>query len=215
MSSNEKKRQQKLAEKKRKRSRKKTKIKKSKKPSFPKGGLMALGLTKPIFFCATLDMIDSGMETVLLARRINENRVLLAGFNLDLYCLGIKSAFIAIDTKEKFYEMQNMQNFFECPPEDAKKLILGSAKYAADLGFKPDKDYKKAMQIFHDVDETESTTNFTYGQNGKALFIGGPFDSPQKCKKIIETLEKSVGKENYHFMMPNSETEFFNEDTGK
>jgi hypothetical protein len=52
------------------------------------------------------------------------------------------------------------------------------------------------------IDTAGCSTEFEYGQNGKPLFIAGPHDSPERCDRILDLLEKKCGPNGYHYILP-------------
>lgn len=142
---------------------------------------------------------DDGLMTIFLARK-KESFYTVSVILVDLYCLGAKNAFLSKVNEMEYHEMKARKTH-DISPGQAKKVILDSVEYADNLGFKAHKNFKKAMKAYDDIDE-DKECEFEFGKNGKPYFFAGPFDSPEKCQKIINTLEKSCGKDNYSCVMP-------------
>ncbi len=143
---------------------------------------------------------QEGMMSIFLARK-RENTFTVSCIILDLYCLGVKNAFIAKVEGGQYLEMKARKTD-DISPEQAKRVLLDGVEYAENLGFKSHKDFNKAFKAYDDIDADGVECDYEFGRDGKPLFIAGPFDSPKKCEKIINKLEKSCGKDNYHFVMP-------------
>ena len=79
----------------------------------------------------------------------------------------------------------------------------------------PHKDFKKAFTILNNVDSSKSSKEFTFGKDGQPLFIAGPNDSPQKCEKIINTMEKFTKEGESSFVIPVSPDDIFDEDSAE
>jgi len=133
--------------------------------------------------------INQGMCSILLARRINLNKLKVAGFILDLYCLGVKDCFLQAWKIESFNEVTMRKEFHSCSPSKAKKIILESEKYSKNIGFQTHKDYKKALSLFEDI-EPDPICEYPFGLNGEPCFINGPKDSEKRCMEIMNVLEK-------------------------
>ncbi|MFQ5825644.1 MAG: hypothetical protein ACE5JB_16520, partial [bacterium] len=78
----------------------------------------------------------------------------------------------------------------------------GAVAYAKDLGFSPHPDYRIANKILGDIDPDVCPMSFEFGKDGKPFFIAGPYDTPKKCKMIMDTLTKRCGQDGFHYMVP-------------
>ena len=88
-----------------------------------------------------------------------------------------------------------------CEPAFARKLVEGAVEYAESIGLPPSSEYRIAKLIFSDVDPSTCREKFTYGKDGKPLFISGPYDTPARCRVIVDTLTQQLGPGGFHFMM--------------
>ena len=164
--------------------------------------------TSPVLHsCMSEQLWDAGIGYVFLSRLLPDGRVAFATFLLDVYCLGVKDAFANICTRSN-YEQQVFPKFWresrrtDISPADARKLVEEGVEYAEDLGFSPHRDYRTAQQIFGDIDPTESLQTFEFGKDGKPFYFAGPHDSAEKSRRIIETLARDQGSDNYHYLVP-------------
>lgn len=208
-----------MANKKRKAGKRKAKLKNLKKSQpqnkSPEAAYIRDAMKQEVYDCQANGSLDQGMLSISLYKKVTSDVIVAAGFNVDLYCLGVKDAFIKAGTIEQYDYFSTSPSNFPFNPCDAKKLIEEAVEYAGELGFKPHKDFKKAFRLFDNIDSSESTMEFTFGKDGKPLFIAGPNDSPQRCNQILDTLEKSVGKDGRHYIMPSPEHELFDEESGE
>ena len=198
MSNREKSRQKKLA-------KQKAKRKAKQQTSVSGGGERALhlerGLSAPLTHCMVYGDQEQGMVTVTVFRNVSGGNGVVAAFCVDLYCLGVKDSFVRAGTRTQFNDMMAQRDDSRpMPTEDAKKLIEGAVEFAESCGIKPHRDYEKAMRYLHDVDSSQSSAVFEYGKDGKPFFIAGPNDTPAKCEKIKQALDKHVGEGNYGFI---------------
>src|SRR6202011_808535 len=90
----------------------------------------------------------------------------------------------------------------EMPPAAVRKLVEGAVEYARALGLPPHPDYHKAKLIFGTIDPGESKEEFEFGKDGKPFFMAGPNDTPERCRRILKTLEQSCGLDGFHYMIP-------------
>jgi len=155
---------------------------------------------------------NPGIGSVVFSRSATGSSILAAGFLLDVFCLGVKDAFIRLVSPADYADLLDRFRGYgpleAIEPACARKLVESAEAYARDLGFTPYKDYRKSKRIFGDVDSSECTRTFTFGSEGKPLFSAGPHDSPGKVKRVIRTLEKRCGKGGFHFLTPVSSEEF-------
>jgi hypothetical protein len=81
----------------------------------------------------------------------------------------------------------------------ARQLVEGSEAYARELGFNPHADYQRTRQIFGDLDATACPILYVFGKDGKPFFMSGPYDTPARCRRSIDTLTRHCGLEGCHF----------------
>src|SRR5207247_285048 len=119
----------------------------------------------------------------------------------------VKDAMVDIITRYDYDTRIVRKMRAECPseelsPEAARKLVEGAVEYARGLGLPPHPDFQRAKLIFGAIDPAECMQEFKFGKDGKPCFIAGPYDSPQRCRQIMNALERSCGPEGYHFVAP-------------
>lgn len=152
------------------------------------------------------DMFDVGLGSVVVARFRGNGEVEVGVFLVDVHCLGVKSAFY---TRVSLLEYESRmldqilptENRKSIDPPSARKLVEGAVAYAEDLGFAPHPDYKRACRVFGGIKAADSTASFTYGSNGKPLYVQGPHESPQTCVRIIKQLRTRCGDGNFHYIV--------------
>ena len=211
------KRQKKLEKRKAKSKAKQKKVRQS-SSSWGEAKYIREGLKNPIAEC----MIDNsgaqeGMRQLMITKMSGLRVVVVGAFIVDTYCLGVKNCFIRPGTVEQHKANMAKRPFEKIKPEDAKKLLLDVIEWSRRIGFEPHKDFKKVFKILDEINADDSDAEFEFGHEGKPFFIAGPFDSPAKCKKITDTLEKNCGEvsEAFDFMMPNSAMMNFDEEEGR
>ena len=157
----------------------------------------------PIHECLVPDsLFDIGIGNVIVSRRMPNGFIGAAFFLVDVFCLGIKDAFYDVLSPAEYdYRLAGLQHetFRAIPPACARKLVEGAEAYARDLGFTPHPDYQRARQIFGDLDATACPTRYVFGKDGKPFFMSGPYDTPAKCRRILDTLTRRCGPEGFHY----------------
>lgn len=162
----------------------------------------------PILHCFTTSSFeDEGIGEVLISRRLSHGNVAFVVFLVDTYCLGVKDVVVDIAPeahyKKNVYEkMAAHTTLIRMKPECARKLVEGAVQYALDLELPPHADYRSARHIFGDISAAACTVEFTYGKDGKPLFIAGPDDDEATCELILRLMEKHCGPGGSHYIMP-------------
>lgn len=181
--------------------------------------LLALASGTPVLHSRIADTLwDQGLGHVMLSRQLPKDRVAVAMFLVDRYCLGVKDCYGRLVVRAEYDAMcKELDKKFEMvdySPADVRKLVEGAVEYARNLGLEPHPDYHRVKPIFGDIDPRESHEEFEFGSDGKPLFINGPNDGPERCRQIISTLQHSCGSDGFHFIMggPLSQVETLLED---
>ena len=135
-----------------------------------------------------------GLVSVLVARRHRWDKVLVCGYLVDVYCLGVKNVRSpGIDDEPALrrllpdYYAAYPHGWQDAPIELAQHIVFGAVEYARGLGFEPAADF---VQAAHHLGAWEGPGAITFGKEGKPFYISGPRDNP---RKVVETLEHAVG----------------------
>lgn len=135
---------------------------------------------------------DQGMAQLLVSRRLPGGQIAFALFLIDRYCLGVKNAFAKIDAAAEYAQVieqiEEVDNYLELEPAEARALVDDAVAFAASYGFSPHPDYRQAKGIFGDVDAETASRRFDFGKDGKAVFIQGPNDSMEDTTRILNQL---------------------------
>ncbi len=144
----------------------------------------------------------AGMAVIILSRRAGFNRLEVATYLVDLWCLGVKDVsgprLMNPSTYKDFadYAYQPFPTGTEeISLEIAQAIILGAVDYAAALGFQPHPEFE---QVREHLGPWNGEPALTFGRNGKPYYVSGPYDDPMK---ILKTLRQSVGEGNFNFIM--------------
>jgi hypothetical protein len=93
--------------------------------------------------------------------------------------------------RDLYGKMTRQGEFLPLKPECARKLVEGAVQYALDLGLPPHPDYRTGKLIFGDIQAESCPEQYTYGKDGKPLFIPGPYDNAARCQTILSAIENS------------------------
>lgn len=149
---------------------------------------------------------NTGMGWACLSRESPNGAIAIATFLIDRYCLGIKDAWCDVvsrfEYEDRVRRMGRKLDMQDMPPAGVRKLVESAVAYAESLGLHPHADYDKARGIFGDIDASAYPQEFEFGKNGKPFFVAGPYDTPERCARILSTLEERLGINGFHYMMP-------------
>jgi hypothetical protein len=152
---------------------------------------------------------NEGIEQIIISRYIpTTDSVVVVGFLVDSYCLGVKNIFIREEDKYSFNDLlRKLSSAFDgemrlVSSELAKKYILSAVEYAKSLGINPYHEYASAKMVFADVNASACNEAFVFGKDGKPLLIGGPNDSEKQLKLWLKALEQSCEIGGFDYILP-------------
>src|SRR5882724_5396418 len=152
------------------------------------------------------DWKAQGMTRVVVARTRDDGLIEAGVFLVDVFCLGVKDSFYteasSVDWADMLNRMLPVHERLALHPACARKFVEGAVAYAEALGFSPHHDYKKARRVFGSVSASECSEVFTYGNDGKPLFIAGPDDDDARIDRVMRVLTAKLGPKGYHYMLP-------------
>jgi hypothetical protein len=146
---------------------------------------------------------ESGLVGVLAARDTG-SKVVVCGFLVDAFCLGVKDTngpktmdqrklpdFIRV-----FFSAWPNQATVPAPLELARHIVLGSVDYARGLGFEPHPDFAKGAALLGEWEMGSS--DVTFGRDGKPFYMNGPRDDTYGN---IAKLRRAVGDGNFDYLI--------------
>ena len=161
---------------------------------------------EPETYCED-SIFETGIGQVVVCRYKSGGRVETGSFLVDVYCLGVKDAFFRTFDEGEFREDCLARYFPDGLPAPkpaswGRKLVEEAARYAASLGFAPPPDYKKGARVFGGVDASDCDEEFVFGNEGKPLYVQGPYDGGAKAERILATLRAKLGDDGFHYIIP-------------
>lgn len=158
---------------------------------------------------------QQGMANILLSKKQPSGKYLIGVYLVDVYCLGMKDSFYEVNLTEFDYKQfihkfsSHNQSMKKIDIPFAHNLIFGAIDYAEELGFMPCKDFAITEYILNPDLITDEIDEIEFGKDGEPFFFAGPYDD---VSRILKTLDKNVGKNNYHFTVPTDMARDFFED---
>jgi hypothetical protein len=157
------------------------------------------------------NLFEIGIGDVLVSRRMGD-QIAVGVFLLDTGCLGVKDAFLTILSPGGYQSLVDRfrggEPLVPVEPEYARKLVEDAADYAAQMGFEPHKDYRKAKVIFGAIDTRLCDAGFQFGKDGKPFYCSGPSDSPARRQQIVDILTKRCGPDGFHYVVGIGDSDF-------
>ena len=166
----------------------------------PENYIITKGRDLPFFECrVNKDWQTDGMASLLVTKIMPSGKYIVGMYMIDILCLGIK---------DSAYKFALTQDEYDCLHEqiapsitmtvaDAHNLIYGSLDYAEELGFKPIRAFSITECLLNPDLIDDGIDTIVFGRDGMPLYISGLYDD---SKKIFATLDKNIGKGNYHFI---------------
>ena len=149
------------------------------------------------------DWKESGLAVVVLARRQPDGNFVFGNYLVDYYCLGLKNTYFNVDVPPGEFRHDYLPEMFQgtpaldISPALAHELIYGAIEYAAQFGFKPQRDFRDSQWILDPSDTHPRSGKIEFGKDGKPLFINGPYDN---VDKIVRQLTRTAGEGNFDYL---------------
>jgi hypothetical protein len=157
------------------------------------------------------DWKESGISSVVVARRHKTGNITFGTFLVDTYCLGLKNAAQGFNKFEDEYEdykqqigLSHQHGMMIIDYDLAHSIIYGAIQYAAKLGFEPHKDWKYGQMLLQPINAVPKM-DIEFGKDGKPFYFAGPYD---KAQQIIAKLTKAVGVDNFTYVAEINPTGF-------
>jgi len=140
----------------------------------------------------------AGVALVLVARATRHDRVSVAGFLLDTFCLGVKNVLGPEAMRGRDLPAFVRMCFvafpaaaLAAPIELARHLVHGSAVFAGALGFSPHPDFAAVRGHLGELDEPCA---ISFGREGRPFYVAGPHDDPIA---VMDTLLAALGSDGF------------------
>ncbi|MDR2775451.1 MAG: hypothetical protein LBC19_12070, partial [Tannerella sp.] len=163
----------------------------------------------PVFKCFVNDgWEEDGLAHIIVARKHINGNITYCSYLVDLKCLGIKDTLYEFNNPENEFDdykrnLDAVLHLGECDYDLVHNIIHAGWEYAEDIGFKPHKDFLSITQYMleEDSDDIPLIEIACGGDNGKPLFIQGPFEDDAIANTIINRLEKKLGAGNFDYIL--------------
>ncbi len=147
------------------------------------------------------NLFDQGIGYAVFSRKLGSGEIAVGVFRLDVFCLGVRRAYANVLDKdiyeERIRKTSKQAELVAIHPACCCKLVEQCVEFSLNLGLAPHKDYDLTRTIFGDVDPRVCPKGFTFGRNGRPVFIPQAGDDPAMCRKIAALLKAVCGPDGY------------------
>ncbi len=169
--------------------------------------------SQPICACLISDgWTETGMASLFLARGVGNNRLGLAMFLLDTYCLGIKDVALQSLNADQWGDfLDASESALPLSPIDpafARKLLRDLAAWSASMGFAPHPDFATVERLFGTVSADTCSAEFRFGREGKPFYIQGPSDTPAQARQYLAQVSRATGGSGKMLFLERDEVDF-------
>lgn len=150
------------------------------------------------------DWQKSGLAVVVVARRQPDGGIVFGNYLVDQYCLGLKDTYYNANMPPGQFRHDYLPKAtqtgppVEISPALAHEIVYGGIEYAAQFGFHPHSDFKRAQYVLDPPDLHPRTGTVEFGRDGKPCYMQGPYDN---AEAILRQLARTAGEGNFHYMM--------------
>ena len=164
----------------------------------------------PLYKCyISSDWKELNLANIFITRKHVTGNVTACIYLVDLACLGVKDTFFKFNTpfeevEKKVGASHRMRtNMIETSYELVHNIIYAGVNYAEKYGFKPHKDFTEITSHFLEEDNgTIPSIEIKCGRiDGKPTYVNTGHETSAQARQIVSQLEKTAGKDNYHFIL--------------
>ena len=162
--------------------------------------------TLPIHECwLNTEWQEEGMANIVVTRRHTNSNFTVGLYLIDINCLGVKDTnfyfnMSPVDYRELIDDILGRLDSVKVEYPLVHNIIFAGLEYAEDYGFKPHKDFALTKYILEEDTDDVELIEIECGNEGKPLYIQGPYDSDARAMHIIAQLEKTAGPGNFDFI---------------
>ena len=164
----------------------------------------------PLFKCyVNEDWSAEGSITHLtISRKHINGNITFCSYLVDLKCMGIKDTMYKFNIPDFEFDefvdqLDSNLHLMEIDYNLVHNIIYAAWEFGEEIGFEPHKDFLSITQymLAEDSDDIPLIEVACGDEEGKPIYIQGPFEDDAMANMIINRLEKNVGVGNFHFVM--------------
>jgi hypothetical protein len=159
----------------------------------------------PVYECwLNSDWKKMYIAEIMIARIHANGNITWAIYMVDLLCRGVKDTLYQFNVTKEEYEdtltlfIEKEKNIKKTDYVLVHNILYAASEYATGLGLQQHKDFKSVTQYMlkEDTDDIK-LIKIECGRNGKPMLIQNDSLTNREEQKIINQLEKAVGKGNF------------------
>jgi hypothetical protein len=163
----------------------------------------------PIYECwLNKDWEEGRAAEIVIARKHANGNITTGLYVIDLGCMGVRNSYYAFNIDEYDYrkmlvtsgdgsELKMVQVSYTL----VHNIIYAANEYAAELGFKPYKDFTSVAQFLLEEDtEDIELIEIECGLKGKPFYIQGD-DTEAQAQNVMKQLDEVVGNGNFDYIL--------------
>jgi hypothetical protein len=160
----------------------------------------------PLRSCMVQDgLFERGNGMMILARQQSDGQLAVAGFLLDVFCLGVKDVFFRPFEPSEFDEYMDIMGqeapLSEVDPAYARKLLRDTVAYARSLGLEPHPDFAAVEPVFGEISAAACDVDFEFGVDGRPVYIPGQHESAKQISRRLRHLQDRLGDDGFDFAL--------------
>jgi len=160
----------------------------------------------PLRSCVVQDgLFERGNGMMILARQQSDGQLAVAGFLLDVFCLGVKDVFFRPFEPSELDEYMDVLGqeapLSDVDPAYARKLLRDSVAYARSLGLEPHPDFAAVEPLFGNISAAACDVSFEFGADGRPFYIPGPHESAKQITRRVRHLQERLGDDGFDFAL--------------
>jgi hypothetical protein len=160
----------------------------------------------PVYECwLNSDWKKMCIAQILIARIHTNGNITWAIYIVDLLCRGVNETLYQFNVTKEDYEdtlslfIEHQKNIKKTDYVLVHNILYAASEYASGLGLQQHKDFTSVTQYMLEEDTDDiKWIKIECGRNGKPLFIQSDSVTTREEQKIINQLEKAVGKGNFN-----------------
>jgi hypothetical protein len=142
---------------------------------------------------------------IVIARIHTNGNITWAIYMVELLCRGVNETLYQFNATKEDYEdtlslfIEHQKNIKKTDYVLVHNILYAASEYASGLGLQQHKDFTSVTQYMLEEDTDDiKLIKIECGRNGKPLFIQSDSVTTREEQKIINQLEKAVGKGNFN-----------------
>lgn len=163
--------------------------------------------TLPIHECWVNESWDSiQIAKVIVSRKHTNGNISLAGFLVDLLCMGVKDTHYLFNVPQFEYIefLNNMkeeeeEEFIQIDYHLAHNIVFAGYEFAQEIGLEPCKEFSTITKCFLEEDNDDiDLIDIDCGKDGVPCIYKGRYHK-QEADKVYQLLCKTIGRDNFIF----------------